>query len=70
MAILKDFGVKLYVATQRSRDGFPKCHDLKRQTRWHATIGSEQNIEIREPQTSWWRRFEGWLLEIALEKQL
>lgn len=38
--------------------------------RWRATIDGREAIENNEPQTSWWKRFQAWLLKIAPEKQL
>lgn len=37
---------------------------------WHATIDGNEVVETKEPQTSWWRRFQAWFLKIAPEKQL
>jgi putative cardiolipin synthase len=37
---------------------------------WHATIDGEEVVETKEPQTTAWRRFTGWFLKIAPEKQL
>ena len=60
---------------ENAMEGVPKMAyrvklDENRKIRWHATIDGQEVVETREPLTSWWRRFQAWLLKIAPEKQL
>ena len=75
MGVMIDSEPLAKLAVENSLDQIPGMAyrlklDEKDRIRWHATIGGQEVVETKEPNTSAWMRFKAWFLKIAPEKQL